>query len=318
MKRKIVYLLFVAIALLQGCIKEDMSTCNPELLLKYSYTLNKYNENLFGTEVNKINAFVFDENKLYYGTYTEQGDHLQNDWQMRIPLPIGKYSVVVWAGELSTYNTGELVDPSGTLSELRKGVTSIEDFMLIVKYAKSTQSHPEIIDRPDDLYHGVVYDALSDVNPTTGPTVHLTKNTHLLKIKVTGISNLPLGTSLDVFATAANGRYKHDNNVGEHALTIKYPQLHTELGDDVMKVDLTVLRLMIGRSPMLIVADHKNPDKPLYKQNIIDAILQHPDYKNQRDIDREDEFEFEINLNKDLTITVTVNGWTVEHIYPGL
>lgn len=110
------------LCLASSCIREDLSECNPGVLLKYDYSLNPESTNLFGAEVGKVTVYVFDENGIYYDCFSDAGKHLTNDWEMRLPLPPGNYTTVTWAGPLTTYSIGEKnADETVFQSELKKG-----------------------------------------------------------------------------------------------------------------------------------------------------------------------------------------------------
>lgn len=65
---------------------------------------------------------------------SEQGEHLTNDYVMRIPLSEGKYSVVAYGGDFTAFSTGELSGQGNTLSgTLRKGLTDLNDFRTELK-----------------------------------------------------------------------------------------------------------------------------------------------------------------------------------------
>ena len=57
------------LCLASSCIREDLSECNPGVLLKYDYSLNPESTNLFGAEVGKVTVYVFDENGIYYDCF---------------------------------------------------------------------------------------------------------------------------------------------------------------------------------------------------------------------------------------------------------
>lgn len=89
-----------------GCIREDLSGCRPGVGVVYEYSLNSEQENLFGSEVDKVTTYAFDENGIFVGSYSDAGEHLTNDYRMVLPLPDGVYTLVVWAGPLGDYIVG--------------------------------------------------------------------------------------------------------------------------------------------------------------------------------------------------------------------
>lgn len=299
------------LALASGCIKEDLSECNPGVLLKFDYSLNPEYTNLFGAEVDKVTVFVFDENGLYYDRFSEEGSHLTNDWQMRLPLPAGSYTTVTWAGALGTYRIGETnADETAFQSELKKGVTHIDNFMLTAE----KDGQPLVL--LDDLYHGKA-DVTSVYQPVTATTVDLMKDTKHLTVTV---EDQTVGTADDtpyeVYCTGTNARYLADNSFGRKAETItnRPYDTYTTPGKAVSELDL--LRLVIGRPFQLTVKNREG--KTVFDKDLVQAMLDTGHFKTQEDFDRELEYNIVITMDKDVAITITINGWVVVEIEPDL
>lgn len=160
MKRISIHLLIVFVLFLQSCIKEGYTTCEIELLLRFRYTLNDQNTNLFDSDIHRVTVYIFDSNGKYVETFSQQGDKLTNDYVMRIPLPEGKYSVVAYGGDFATYSAGEL--NAGTINPtLIKGVTDINDFRAELKNIIGVDNYLYPITTPDDLYAGLALNAIS-------------------------------------------------------------------------------------------------------------------------------------------------------------
>lgn len=303
------------LCLASGCIKEDLSECNPGVLLKYDYSLNPEHSNLFGEEVGKVTVFVFDENGLYYDRFSEAGSHLTNDWQMRLPLPPGNYTTVTWGGALGTYRIGETnADETAFQSELKKGVTHIDNFMLTAE--KDGQPLAQL----DDLYHGKA-DVTSVYQPETATTVDLMKNTKHLTVTVedqtvgrdrTGTDDTPY----EVYCTGTNARYLADNSFGMKAETItnRPYDTYTIPGKAISELDL--LRLVIGRPFRLVVNDREG--KKVFDKDLVEAMMATGNFKTQEDFDRELDYNVVITMDKNVVVTITINGWVVVDIEPDL
>lgn len=316
MKRISLYIFVAFMLLLQGCTKEDLSNCKSELLLNFRYTLNNQYTNLFDSEVNRVTIYIFDNNGKYVDTFSEQGSQLTNDYVMHIPLPEGKYSVIAYGGDFNTYSTGELDSLTHILNNtLQKGKTDINDFRLELKNLTGEENYLYPAATPDDLYAGFVNVASAPNNKIVTP-VELVKDTKKIKVKITG-TDLISGTP-DVFITALNGRYKFENSIDVNHGTFKYTPVKTTTAPNYMEVDLKMMRLVLGQSPMLVIRNSATSEI-IYNENMIDQILLTQKYVSQEDFDREDEFVFEITLtSKDNTvgIIVSINGWVINNINP--
>lgn len=314
MKRISIHIFIAFLLLLQSCIRDDQSTCNSELLLRFRYTLNDQYANLFDSEINRITVYLFDSNNKYVDSFSEAGDRLTNDYVMHIPLVRGKYNVVVYGGDLTTYSVGEL--NNNTLNQtLRKGVTDINDFRIELQNVTGEDGYLYTTGIPDDLYVGLTTNAIASAENKKITDVELIKNTK--KIKVTIMGSDAFDAPLDIYITALNGRYNFDNSIDINHGTFKYLPINTRSQSSYMGSDLRIMRLVLGHSPMLVIKNSVTQDV-LYNEHMIDQILATNKYVSQEDLDREDEFLFEISIVNDVIVFVSINGWRINSIHPDM
>lgn len=319
MKRISIYIVMSLFLLLQSCIKEDLSVCESWLLLKFRYTLNNQNTNLFDAEVNKVNIYVFDDKGKYVTNFSNQGEVLTNEYVMRLPLPEGKYNVLVNGGDFTTYFVRERDSLSNSLNEtLHKGITDIRDFRTELKSIPGAENYLYPAATPDDLYAGLASNAVSSVDNQQITNVELIKLTKKIKVKIKGpgVENIPT----DIYILAQNGRYQNDYTIDHSHGIFKYSPIKTSTQPNYKETDLKVMRLMLGESPMLVVKNSSTSDV-LYNENMIEQILSTQKYNSQNDIDREDEFVFEIAMlanENNIGVTVSVNGWKINTVTPDL
>lgn len=313
--KRISFPLFIAfILLLQGCIKEDLSSCKSELLLSFRYTLNDQYTNLFGREMSKVTVYVFDSNGKYVDRFSEQGNQLTNDYVMHLPLPEGTYSVIAYGGEFGTYSAGELDQQLNTVNEtLRKGVTDINNFRTELKSVKGSENYLYPLAIPDDLYAGWATQIASTPGCKVVTPVDLIQDTKKIKVKLSG-TNYVSG-ALEVYITALNGRYLFDNDIDGNHGTFKYTPINSVQQPDRLEVDLRMMRLVLGQAPRLVVVNSATSEV-IYSENMIDQILQTQKYSSQEDLDREDEFVFELVIDRNIDISVSINGWKINNVTP--
>lgn len=302
---------------LSGCIKEDRSECNPGVLLKYDYSLNTAYTNLFGVEVGKVTVYVFDEKGLYYGCHSEEGSQLTNDYQMLLPLPIGRYTVVTWAGDLAPYRLGES-DKEGSVfhEQLKEGVTHIDDFMLMAEHANG-----QPLNALTDLYHGKT-DVTSVFQPQDTYTIPLTQDTKHIHVTVKGstLGNSQTGAPSDfpfeIYCTGTNGRYRSDNSIGNQAAEVRYIPHDIRLENGAMYADLNTLRPTLDRELRITVKDATG--KCVFEKDLVDFMQEKAGFNSQEDFDREDEYEIVIRMEQDVAFSITINGWEAIDITPDL
>lgn len=317
MKRVLLHLFVVLIFLLQGCIKEDLSTCNSELLVRFLYTLNNQYTNLFDSEVNRVTVYIFNEQGKYIDSFTEEGNKLTNEYVMHIPLPEGKYSVVAYGGDFNTYSVGEIDSLTNTISQmLRKGITNINDLRTELKNAKDTENYLYPVSIPDDLYGGLAVRAVSALNNKNITSVELIKDTKKIKVKLLGTEVAP--GVFNAYITAINGRYKFDNSIDVNHGVFKYSPVNLPLRTESIEMDFKMMRLVLGQTPMLVIRNNTTSEV-IYNENMIEQILLTEKYVTQEDFDREDEFVFEITIqskNNNIELQVSINGWRISNIIP--
>ena len=328
MKRISTHLVIIFVLLFQSCIKEEFSTCESELLLRFRYTLNNTYDNLFGLEVSRMAVYIFDSNDKYVGTFVEQGNKLNNEYIMRIPLPEGKYSAVALGGPFNTYTVGELDEQTNAINEtLRKGVTDLKDFRTELHHVSGAENYLYPRYTPDDLYVGLSTNSFSTINNQHVVDIELTQNAKKINVKVTGTD--ATGTALDVHITALNGRYHFDNDIDMDHGTFKYMPINPltpvsqytpgnrSLRSNTMEVDLKMMRLVVGQAPMLVIKN-KLTSETIYNENMIEQIFETEQFQDQEDFDREDKYAFEILVVNDVVVSVSINGWKVININPDL
>ncbi|MCX4279464.1 MULTISPECIES: FimB/Mfa2 family fimbrial subunit [Muribaculum] len=302
------------LCLASSCIREDLSECNPGVLLKYDYSLNPESTNLFGAEVGKVTVYVFDENGIYYDCFSDAGKHLTNDWEMRLPLPPGNYTTVTWAGPLTTYSIGEKnADETVFQSELKKGVTHIDNFML------TAENNGEPLIDLDNLYHGLKK-VTSTFNPETAAVVDLIKDTKHLTVTVEDQSvgrNRADATDApyEVYCTGTNARYLADNSFGKKARTIINQPYNTYTSPGKAVSELNLLRLVIGR-PFGLTVKNKN-GKKVFDKDLVQTMMATGHYNTQEDFDRELNYNVVVKISES-SIVITINGWIAVEIEPDL
>lgn len=319
MKRISAYITIAWLFLLSGCIKESAPNCERALLLRFKYTLNDQYANLFDSEVDRITVYLFDNAGKYFGSFSEQGEKLTNDYVMRIPLPEGLYKVVAYGGDFTTYSVGELDNQTNTLNTtLNKGVTDISDFRMELNNRRDGDGVLYPLTTPDDLYAGAVADVKSAPNNTKITDVELIKDTKKIKVKITSAN--PIAEQFEVYITSQNGRYRSNNGIDTDLGTFKYLPISTTANLNKMEADLKIMRLILEEPSMLVIRNSQSSEI-IYNENMIDRILQTEMYVSQEDFDREDEFVFEINLpSQDLGvgILVSINGWKINYVTPNI
>lgn len=321
---KCIYVNIIILSMLlfmPSCIKEDACDCKDSALrLRFRYTLNNQYSDLFGSEVRRVVAYVFNADGKYVGAYSEAGEKLVNNYTMTIPLPEGRYQAVVFCDNLNTFTAGWVDSRTNAFDkDLRPGITTVADFRIVLNTTEGPDGYlmPESL--PGELYAGYAVDALSAYDTSQITDVDLMEDTKNIKVKISGLDYLARSSEVpEIYVTAINGRYKNDNSIDASHRMLKYTPHNTSVIGNTMESDLKTMRLVTGHAPMLVV---KHPSVPgyVFNQDITELILSNPKYVSQADIDREDTFVFEINISQtgnNIVISVLINGWKINTVIP--
>ncbi len=327
---KFIFISLFFAAALHGCVSEKNGGCCPELLLSFAYNLNSDYTNLFETEVDQIVVYIFDSSGRYVGQFTDAGDHLTNDHVMRIHLPEGRYSAVVFGGHLEGYTAGELDSELNTINEqMSSEESTIDDLHIqLDSYMGDDGYYYAENNNFSELYVGLDTTLVSEIRNESISTIELIKNTNHVNVTIIG-SESSL-SQVESFITYAHGRYNHRNVADVQHGVMKFLPREKLESENTTTHSISIKRLMIGSSTRQstpiegddyspsITIHNQNSDQPLLKQNLVDAILSTGAYSTQEDLDREDTYNLEVHVDRDIAILVSVNGWIVNEVIPDI
>ncbi|MEG1612196.1 MAG: FimB/Mfa2 family fimbrial subunit [Alistipes sp.] len=301
-----------------GCTREDLSKCKVNLQIQHTYTLNPEYKDLFAQEVHQLAVYAFDQNERFYDMkFIADASQLGVANTMGFALPVGTYTLVTWAGEPTQYVLGEAPNGASTFAEgLRRGVTTLSDFRLWISHDLADTI---TVTQPADLFHGTLRNVqITDMEEVNNVTIGLVKNTHIIRVSITGLDAPNADTRTNtatVYATGSNSFYRHDNNLDLSAGEIKYlPHSEEQVGDYLIST-LKVLRLMPSHRLML-TTKNKNTGQIYCNFDLLPYIMQSPDYQTQDELDREKQFDVEIKIDANLHIYIKINGWQFINVIP--
>ncbi|MGL5787769.1 MAG: FimB/Mfa2 family fimbrial subunit [Bacteroidales bacterium] len=328
LKRVSILILLGVMALISGCVHEDTEDCIQGIQLRFTYTLNNQQTNLFGANVEIITVFVFDESGKYIKTYDSKGTTLTKDYIMTLPLKPGNYNFIALGGNLSSYQIVDMINSEANNFSpiLKAGVTDIKGFSFLVD-ATPTLSEPiEINDQLVHLFHGKLEKFNAQAGKISEATIDLIKDTKDIHITVLGIDYLykyANETGLDInnilkFALSSNnGRYRYDNSLDEHSKDINYNFHNTKISGDTLWTETRILRLFESEDKSELTVTIPGLGN-IYQSNLVSAIMQNPVYSTQIDLDREDQFNFIIKFQPDYSVSISINDWNIINIAPSI
>lgn len=299
------YLLPLLAALLVcSCIWDNRDDCLYPVSLKFLFTHNTQGKDLFDTEgIDNIQLFVYDyQNRLVLGQQFYRTDLAPGNIR-QLMLPMGRYTLIAWAGDLQTayhYESTEYLPDA--LLKLRREPGGI------------------VSQRPRKLFNGICIPLFAGIVGKDTYEADLRKNTNDIRIRIKGTPPfVPRAEELDCTITAVNGDYTFDNRTHGNDRVQYMPQTTVEEGE--VHCDFTVLRLWEGDESRLKLtlrdASGTRTEATVYEGSLSKLLLKKPG----TDLDLEDKFElvFTIDNPSDPTdVTLTVNGWEVVDHNSGL
>jgi len=300
---KYLHLIIVSsfIALISGCLKEDLSNCQKLHYLTFEYTKNKQGIDLFSNQVKALDVYVFDKDGKYVKHYSDTGVHLStSNYAIPIDIPNGEYTFVVWGDVEGVYNISDI-------NAERQLQTSLSSFNNSRLSLKADQEYPE------DLFFGIAKQVTINSDKSTNTHIQLTKNTNTLHITVNGVQNISNSSSdynFDIICYLANGELKFDNSISLPERLFQYIPVKRDENEDTLAFKIRTIRLLTDMKSQLILYN-KTTGEEIFNEDIIKLLLLSPDINNNDDLDANDEYNIKLSVNTNLSITISVNGYVV-------
>ncbi len=318
---------------LTGCYKEDEADCVDPVetvdALEIEFRYPRGGTDMFGTEVESVSLFVFDENEKYVGRWDEYdtGD-LTNGYTMRVELAPGRYHCVAWGGlhaghfDIKERTTGGVANPV-------EGTTTLDELMMHITHQETEYiSSPSkvVSHKPCDLFYGneMEIDVEGGTDQPQRVVIDLKKYSTQIRLILKGLP-LPGITRADHPFThllfhleAPNGEYDFLDN--QHAdNTFTYTSHFVQVNEDNTLIkDFHTLKMQFGSRHTFTIYDTEKGE-PFFSADLLeDYIRKDPQnrYQTQQQVDEEDYFELELDFDTDgstsLGVTVTINGYVIE------
>lgn len=312
--RRLLLLTVGGAILLVGCVRDDRSECRYPLPLRFVYTQNVEQTDLFDAEVPCLDLFLYDaaSGRLVDRVTTEAASLDPNngfEWM----VPPGTYDVVAWGGVEQRYG---FAVPE-TFAEAQLSIVRADDGETVAQ-------------RQEHLFHALApcIRVTGDLMPEQVLDLH--KNSNDVRVEVAGLSEAQR-QQLRCTIRSANGDYAFDNTCLTDRPVTYLPASSVENGLAVF--DHTVLELWNGDASWLhveIPADASATSAAgaasatraaattLFDGSLSELLLQRPG----TDLDLEDEFTVRLEAQAapdgSLQVSIYVNDWHVVDMSGGL
>lgn len=306
-KIKTIYLLyFFFLFFLYSCISDNYDNCyGIRLFINYPQEQER---------CEKLDIYVFDQKGSLFAKYEKTGRQVQPGVSFLLQVPEGQYSIVVWGDVRGIFSYVQNTTPERNTqqhSQVKKELFT-SDFWCHRVVTKFRQKELGVLSESiEPLFYASEYRVDLKANETK--TIHLdfVKNTNQIKLKVSGLPADVSYAKLELGVAASNWQYYFNNSIPDGTEEIRYEPYEKRIEEypsdrgKVVVADLSVLRLIQGRKPLLYIRNGETGEV-LYQRNLVELLLQLP-YTN---LDKEDYFEIDLDFSGP-TISIKVNGWNV-------
>lgn len=316
--------LVITVLMTGGCIKEDLSMCNPGVSVQFEYTLHNYGGDLFGSEVDNVTIYVFDEDDTYLMSHTPEKYGEDNSTIISLKGN-KKYTLVAWGGDMSAYTAGERNASGGVSAGLKKGETALENFVVALKEGSQGTAST-----PTPLFYGktvVTPDVSGD--PVTAK-ISLIKDSSVIKFIVTDVTEESTASArsaaglYEIYCIGENTVLDSGNNIADGAPRLKYTPSRTASEGKVYEAEIDMIRLLQGDDTLMSVVKDTETDVYYLNRNLVELLQEKPAYKTQAGLDKEDLFVIEMDINRNhpggdgIYIVIKINGWVINPVNPEL
>lgn len=318
--------LVITVLMTGGCIREDLSKCNPGVTVQFEYTLHNYEGDLFGSEVDGVTVYVFDENDTYFMSHTPEKYGENNSTTISLKGNT-KYTLVAWGGDMSSYTVGEKNAGGSVSAGLKKGETKLANFVVALKEASQGTASA-----PTPLFYGrAVVTPQGSGEPVT-TKISLVKDTSVIKFVITDVTEESTGAALtaeglyEIYCIGENTVLNSENNIADGAPRLKYDPSKTATEGKVYQAEINMMRLLQGDDTLMAIVRDTETSASYLNRNLVELLQEKPSYKTQEGLDREDLFVIEMDIDRDypgggdgsIYVVIRVNGWVINPIKPGI
>lgn len=290
--------------LLVGCVRDDRSSCRYPLPLRFSYTYNVEQTDLFDTEVQTLDLFLYDaKSGRLVARVSPDVETLSPTNGYEWMVEPGVYDLVAWGGVSQRHHYEQ------------------PDLFSAARMSVNRESDGEtVLQQREHVFHAMSRGIRVTGDLLSERELDLHKNTNDVRVEVTGLTEAQ-SRQLRCTIRSANGDYGFDNRCVSDGPVTYHPA--SGYSDGTASFDHTVLGLWPGDSSWLTVelvaaAAGRSVSVRLFDGSLSDLLLQKPG----TDLDLEDEFTVRLDATQtsdgSYGVTIYVNDWQVVDMSGGL
>ena len=277
------------LALLNGCIKEDMSDCPGNCILRFSY-LGDGTTEIFPDKIHKVNMYVFDENGMLVSSYPVSDADVR-DRETELDLHIGTYQVV-------------------TVGNMYQTEMSDEEQLNTAEFSARGYEEGERIAGNDSLYYAYRQINIPGDMQTVEETMQFVSSHYKVYVEVVGVGpDEPGGAWPALSMSGLLPMTDLENHANGPAVTY-YPQTENDAEHHAMYARFNIMRHTDSSQVVLDVTDAAG--NVMASVNLAQFLAEHPTIDltlNEVLIPIRIEF-------KSIGAVVTVPDWYIQQVKP--
>ena len=286
--------------------EENLPECS--LSVKFKYDYNMLFTDAFHTQVDKVELYVFDKDGNFLFKQMEEGASLATGhYFMTVPLPVGEYQFMAWAGARDSYD----------ITSLDANVSSITDLKLRLKREESLIINKKL----EPLWYGVIQNINFTGTKNQTEVINLIKDTNKVRFIFQNYSESEAGdkwslnmNDYEYEVIESNGHLNYDNSLLDDDVLSFRPYYMEQKNPSLVAVEMNTMRLVEDR-PTRFVVTEKSTGKRVFSINMVDFFamtnMESHDMKLQEYLDREDEYKITFFFSDSWNaVQININGWT--------
>lgn len=283
----------------------DLPECRFYVAFKYDY--NMLSTDVFPTQVDKVELYVFDNEGVFLFKQADEGSPLATGtYRMEVELPAGQYKMMAWAGVHDSYEVTSLV----------AGISTITDLKLKLKRESSLLIDKEL----EPLWYGEIVEVDFSGSAEQTETVNLIRNTNKIRFSFQGYSD-EWTMNVDDYTyeiTASNGFLDYDNSLLDDDVLSYRPYYREQVAPASAVVEMNTLRLMENKQARLVITEKASGNR-VFSVNLVDFLLitemQSYAWGAQEYLDRQSEYVIVFFFSGNVSaawnaLRININGWT--------
>lgn len=263
----------------------------------------------FHTQVDKVELYVFDKDgKFLFSQTAEDAPLTTGSYRMEIPLPVGEYKFMAWAGAHDSYE----------ITPFTRAASTMEEMKLKLKRDQSLIINKEL----EPLWYGEIINVKFDARTNQTEVINLIKDTNKVRFGFMGATPQWM-INVDDYTyeiIESNGCLDYDNSLLNDDVLSYQPYFTTQESPSEVLVELNTMRLMADRQTRFVVTE-KRTQKRVLDINLTRYLLMsemegHKNWTSQEYLDRQDEYAIVFILSNPspsdpwLAVQVSINDWT--------